>query len=268
MQKVTDNVMVFFGTRGANVGLIQTSEGLVMIESPMLPADSLKLKAEMAGLGTIRYLINTEPHHDHFGGNYYFEGTVIGHEGTREAILKTPLDQFKSMLQMSDPGIAFPADFHLKPPTITFNHRMTIHLGNLTLNLINLPGHTPFETAVYIPEERVVFTGDNVVNGTMPFLHQAVPYAWLDSLVKIGQLEVDYIVPGHGQVCSKSYLGEMTATVSAWIEAVKEALARGWSLEETQSRVDLIDRYPGDKQRMARTQKMNIENLYHVLSQK
>jgi cyclase len=112
----------------------------------------------------------------------------------------------------------------------------------------------------------VVFTGDNVVRGSMPFLHQAQPYDWLDSLKKIERLEVDYIVPGHGEVCGKSYLQEMSASINSWIEVVKDAVEKGWSLEESQSRINMLERYAGDKQRMAFVQKINIDNLYKILS--
>jgi cyclase len=268
MEKITENVGVQYGTRSANVGLIKTSEGLVLVETPMVPEDAYKLRAEIGKEVKIKYIINTEPHQDHFSGNYYFEGTVVGHEGTREAILTASIEQFKGMLQMSAPGATLEKDFCFRAPTITFSERLTLSMGKHTIKLINFPGHTPFETAVFIPEERVVFTGDNVVRGSMPFLHQAVPYAWLDSLKRIEQLEVDYIVPGHGKVCDKSYLAEMSANIAAWIEVVKDAVDKGWSLEECQSRINMLDRYAGDKQRMGFVQKINIENLFKVLSKK
>ena len=80
---------------------------------------------------------------------------------------------------------------------------MSLHLGQHTFNLINLPGHTASETAVYIPEEKVVFTGDNLNLG-IPIFIKSLPDAWLDSLTAIKQLDVEKIVPGHGQVSDKS----------------------------------------------------------------
>jgi cyclase len=266
MQKITENVVVQYGVRSANVGIIRTSEGLIMVETPMIPEDAVKLRTEISEMGKIKYLINTEPHQDHFSGNYYFEGTVVSHEGTRQEILRASMDQFKGMLQMSAPGVTLEKDYYFRPPTITFSQRLTLHLGKHTIELINLPGHTPSETAVYIPEEQVVFTGDNVVRGSMPFLHQAVPYAWLDSLKQLEQLDVDFIIPGHGEVSDKRALKEMSANISDWIEVVKNAVEKGWSLEEAHSRINMLDKYAGDKQRMSWVQKINIENLYKILN--
>ncbi len=268
MQRITDKVLVHYGTRGANIGIIKTDEGLIMIETPMVPEDAYKLRSEIAEIGKIKYIINTEPHQDHFTGNFYFEGAVIAHEGTREAILAASTDQFKSMLQMSAPDAVLEKDYYFRPPTITFSQRLTLNMGKLTIKMINLPGHTPSETAVFIPEEKIIFTGDNVVRGSMPFLHQAVPFAWLDSLKQIESLDVDYIVPGHGEVCDKSCLTEMSSGITAWIEVVQDAVNKGWTLEESLSRISMLERYAGEKQRMAFVQKINIENLYKVLSNK
>jgi cyclase len=268
MLQITENVLVKYGTRSANIGIIKTSDGLVLVETPMVPEDAYLLRTEIAEIGRIKYIINTEPHQDHFTGNYYFEGTVVAHEGTREAILTASMDQFKGMLQMSAPGVTLEKNYYFRPPTLTFSQRLTLHLGKQDVILINLPGHTPSETAVFVPQERILFTGDNVVRGSMPFLHQAVPYAWLDSLQKLGQLDVDFIVPGHGEICDKTYLTEMSNNVAAWINVVKDAVEKGWNLEESQARINMLDRYEGDKTQMAWVQKINIENLHKILSTK
>jgi cyclase len=269
VQQISKNVYVNIANRGANTSFVTTREGVVMIESPMVPEDSLKWRDEINKHGEVKYLINTEPHQDHFSGNYFFGGTVVGHEGTRQGILAASVDQLKGMLKMAAPGTEFDKDFHFRPPTLTLTQRMTIYLGDASFILINLPGHTPFEVAVYVPEERVVFTGDNVVNGTMPFLHQAVPYAWLDSLKELQQLDVDYIVPGHGNVCDKSYLPEMSANVKSWIDVVEHAIDQGLTLEEAKKSINMLDQYPAaEREWMAWVQGINIDNLYNVLKKK
>ena len=262
MKAVTTNVFVNFGTRGANVGLIKTSEGLVMVESHMLPDDAYKFREEVAKIGKIKYLINTEPHMDHVAGDYYFEGIVVGHEGTRQTVLNSSINQVLGMLGAFSPDTKLEKGYCLRPPTLTFSQRLTLHMGDLSINLIHLPGHTASETAVYIPQEKVIFTGDNVVNGTMPFLHEADPYKWIESLNQMDKMDISYIVPGHGEVQEKSYLKVMSSQISVWIEAVKNAANKGWTLEEAQAGIDLTEQYPGDKKRMLTIQKNNIAHLY------
>lgn len=270
MQKITENVFVETDFRGCNVGFVVTEAGVVMIDTPQMPRDAAKWRDEVAKHGTVRYLINTEPHGDHWTGNYFFEGTVVAHEGTRKAILAASLDQLKEYLKQVDPESLSLIDdkFSFRPPTITLSQRLTLYLGSHTFQLINLPGHTRYQLAVYIPEERVVFTSDNVFGRVQAWLHQALPYEWLESLKQIQQMDADIFVPGHGEICSRDYIPEMSAFIQSWIDAVKAAIDSGMPLEEAQDKISLLDRYPmqaGAEARANMLQRMNVARLYEVL---
>ena len=269
MQKITESVFAETEFRGCNVGFVVTEEGVVMIDTPMLPQDAVKWRGEIARHGPVRYLINTEPHGDHFTGNYFFEGTVVAHEGTREAIMAASAEQLKEYLKQIDPeSVALPDRFSYRPPSITLSQRLTIYLGSHTFQLINLPGHTPFQLAVYIPEEKVVFTSDNVFGKVQAWLHQALPYEWLNSLKQIQEMEADVLIPGHGRICSRDYIPEMSKFIESWIDVVKAAIDKGMSLEEAQDKISLLDRYPmeaGSEARAELVQHMNVARLYEVL---
>ena len=267
MQKITDNVYVESGFRGCNTSFVVTAEGVVVIDTPMVPAEARKWRDEIAKFGPVRYVINTEPHSDHISGNAFFGGTLVGHEGTREAILAASVEELKNGLKMMAPdSLPLEAGFSFRASDITFSQRLTLYLGKHSFQLINLPGHSPYQTAVYVREERVVFTSDNVTRG-MPFFRQALPYEWLESLKRYQHLDVDKAVPGHGSVCDRSYFAEMSSIVQDWIDAVKEAIASGMSQEEAQEKVMLSKRYPemAKDQRLQRLKKMNVGNLYQEL---
>ncbi|MDY6916396.1 MAG: MBL fold metallo-hydrolase [Chloroflexota bacterium] len=272
MQQVSKNVYVETGFRGCNPGFVTTSEGIVMIDSPQNPSDAVKWREQMTGKGEVRYLFNTEPHGDHVTGNFFFPGTVIAQEGTREALSTFDLDMVKERMKVTDPeGLRLMEGYSLKKPSVTFSERLVLHLGEHTFEAIHLPGHTASETAVFIPEERVVFTGDNVFYKVQLFIHQGYPGEWLESLKRIGELEVDVIVPGHGEVCDKSYLEEQASFVRDWVQAVQEAIDKGLSKEEAKERISLLDRYPmgaGLEAMGPDLQKMNVERLYDLLSSK
>ncbi|MFW6125580.1 MAG: MBL fold metallo-hydrolase [Chloroflexota bacterium] len=271
MEQVSANVYVETGFRGCNPSFITTREGIVMIDSPQRPSDAVKWRQEMEGKGEVRYLFNTEPHGDHVTGNYFFTGTVIAQEGTREAVETSfDLETLMERLKVMDPdGLSLMEGYRVKKPSITFSDRLTLYLGDHTFEAMHLPGHTPSETAVYVAEERVVFTGDNVFYKCQTFLHQGLPDKWLESLDKIGELDVDTIVPGHGQVCDKGYLKEQAAFINDWVEAVKQAIAQGLTREEAKERISFLDRYPMDTGLEAmgpEVQKMNVERLYDLLA--
>lgn len=269
MEKIANNVYVEIGFAGCNPGFVVTREGVVMIDTPQIPTDAIKWRDEIAKHGPVRYLINSEPHGDHFSGNYFFEGTVVAHEGTREAILAASVGQLEERLQqMSPESLAHMEGFHFRPPTITLSQRLTLYLGHHTFQLINMPGHSPFQLAIYIPEERVVFTSDNVFHKVPAALHQALPHEWLESLERLGGLDADVLVPGHGTVCDRSYIPEMRANIQRWIDAVSAAIGRGMTLEEAEEKLSPIDLYAENEEDPARTkmfQNMNLARLYQVL---
>jgi len=266
----TANVYVETGFRGANVGFVTTEQGVVMIDSPQRPTNALAWRKEIADRGPVRYLINTESHSDHFTGNFFFATTVVAHEKTRQAMLAVDRSQIIERIAEIDPeGFSLATDYELRAPSITFSERLTLYLGSHSFHLLHLPGHTAGETGVFVPEERVVFTGDNVFCRVQTFLHEADPFAWLESLKRIGELEVDYIVPGHGEVCDKSYLGEQADFIMEWMETVRRAIERGWSKEEAMARISFLDRYPmsiGIEAMGPELQQMNVSRLYDVLA--
>lgn len=267
MKKITDNVYVESEISVCNTSFVVTREGVVVIDTPMVPANAKKWAKEATKYGPIRYVINTEPHGDHISGNCYMGGTLIAHEGTREAILAAKVDDIKGMLQMMAPdSLPLDKDFRYRPPDITLSQRLTLYLGNHTFHLTNMPGHSPHQVAVYVPEEKVVFTSDNVVVG-MPFFRQALPKEWLKTLKEYQKLDVDKVVPGHGNVCDKSYFKQMYKIVKACMDAVETAIAKGMSLQEAQKKVTLAEVFP-DMPRDERTAgiiRMNVERLYEVL---
>ncbi len=272
MQRITEHVYVETGFRGCNASFVVTKEGVVIIDTPMMPAEAIAWRDEIARHGPVRYLINTEPHIDHFAGNHFLGGTVVGHEGTRAAILAASAEELKGMMGMLgriDPAsISLADDFSFRPPTITFSRQLTLYLGELTLQLLHLPGHTPFQAPVYIPEEGVIFTSDNVT-GRLPIFRDAIPHDWLNSLERMQELEANILVPGHGEICERDYLSEMKAHIQAWLEAVGSAIKKGMSLGEAQNNISLLDRHPAVASMgpMAQQlQRQNIARLYEILS--
>ncbi len=82
------------------------------------------------------------------------------------------------------------------------------------------------------------------------------------------ELEADVLVPGHGVICDRSYIPEMSTFIQAWIDAVSAAIKKGMSLEEAQDKVSLLDRYPmevGSEPMAQQVQRMNVARLYEVL---
>ena len=257
MQKVTNNVYAATDFRGCNPGYVVTSDGVVAIDTPQLPSKAVEMREEMLQKGLLRFLINTEHHIDHIFGNHFFAGLcpVVGHEYIREGYWtvssgEDPFEYMVEVVKKDDPqGMAvMPArdDFQLNPPTITFQGSMKIRAGDHEFHLIHTPGHSKGQLAVYVPKERVVFTGDTIFSECQTWFHGADPDAWLWSLGVLNSLDVDYIIPGHGPVCGKDYIPKQSAFIREWVTAVALGIARGWSKEECMEKISFLDRFPVD----------------------
>lgn len=245
LKKVSANVYVETDIFACNLGLITTKEGNIMIDTPHFATDAVKWREEILKKGELRYLINTEEHPDHTDTGHYFSGIVITHQKTREHLSKVPTKTVVDRQRFLDPkGSELLEGFRLKLANITFTESLDLFLGELTLKLFSLPGHSSGGIAVYIPAEKIVFTTDIVFCQKKSWLHEANPEKWLQSLKKIGDLDVDIIVPGHGELCNKDYLAEQTAIIQGWIDVVKSAIERGLSLEEACDKVSVPDPYP------------------------
>jgi cyclase len=133
---------------------------------------------------------------------------------------------------------------------------------------MHLPGHTPYQLAVYVPEEKVIFTADNITYKFPVYLQQSEPFEWIESLKKLAKLDAEVIVPGHGEICTPAYIPEMIDRVREWIDAVDVFVKKGMNLEETEKNFTFRDRYPmqpGREDREPMLRKANITRLYEVL---
>jgi len=272
MQQITANVYVETKFGGANVSFVTTSEGVVMIDAPGQPSNALRWGDEMKKSGEVRYLINTEHHRDHFTGNYFFPGTVVSHEETRRAITQFSLESIMERLRAS-PDRAGPDEaaliekYQVRPPTVTFSEQLNIYLGRHSFELIHTPGHTAGQIAVYVPEERVLFTGDNIFYKVQIWIHEGNPFHWLESLKKIEVMDVDVIVSGHGEVCDKSFIPEISSFIQEWIDAVRNAINQGLSKEEAMDKISFLDCYPMHSASSGtELQRRNVSQLYDLMT--
>jgi cyclase len=272
MKQLTRNVMVETEQRGSNHGLVTTSDGVVLIDGPHKPSDTLRLKAEIERRGQpLRYILNTEPHGDHWTSNAYFDVPVVAHQGVRQRILETNMPEMLSRVATFGPGEdKLLEGYKANAPVITFEREMTLHVGDHTFRLVSMPGHTPYQAAVIVEEEGVVFTSDNIFCKCQTWIQEGDPKRWYEALDSLRALGQDTFVPGHGPVCDKRYLTEQRAYIQEWVEYVRTAVGKGMSKDEAvKDLTAMTDRYPMDVEQdgMApRVMQMNAANLYDYVT--
>jgi cyclase len=282
MEGVTPAVFTETMVRGCNPSFVVTSDGVVVIDTPQLPTRAVAMRTEAESHGPIRYLINTEHHVDHIFGNYYFRsaGAVVEHRALYDLFMVAtpdldPYEYAKEAIPTDDPDGAaiFPErDTYYADPnkgTIVFTGDLTLSVGDKTFRILHTPGHTPGQVAVHVPEERVVFTGDTIFNDCQTWLMTSDVDQWIGALERIGELDVDHVIPGHGPVTTPQYLAVQRSNLLDWKAAVAAAVAKGWTREETIARVNFADRYPvdiGQGYMMDHIQTLNAASLWDKLT--
>ena len=135
----------------------------------------------------------------------------------------------------------------MKPPvpTRTVSSTMTLKEGGRDIQLMVVGrAHTDGDLFTYLPKEKVLVTGDAVVDW-MPFLNDGYPEEWIQSVATLEKLDVEQIVVGHGEPAPKSHLTFFRGYLTDLVDGVKKAAAAGMSLDDMKKKVaeDLAPKY-------------------------
>ncbi len=221
----------------------------------------------------ISYLINSHFHFDHAHGNQVFaENTdIIGHEFTREAMLNDPLNgatyqtiggpiaQTALLTAINEQITSEQGDVatlkrqrtvlerHIEalpavvptPPNITLTDTMTLRQGSREIRLIHPGrGHTGGDVIVYLPAEKVVFTGDLLYAGA-PYLGDGFADEMPDTLDVVRALEVNIIAGGHGPLMyDKTHIDRSQAYLRQYWNQVADSYEKGLSAAEAATAIE------------------------------
>jgi cyclase len=159
----------------------------------------------------------------------------------KDDIMRAPSPEQKARLESHlQQAEAFMAELQiLNPalPTQTVVRSMTLQEAGREIRLLLLGrAHTDGDLFIYLPKEKVVVTGDAVVDW-MPFLGDGYPEEWIGTLNALAQIDFTHMILGHGDVMPKSHLTFFRSYLTDLIAAVKQAAADGATLAEMQRTV-------------------------------
>jgi cyclase len=274
VRQLTDNVYVDIGPGRCNPSFVVTGEGVFMVDSPELPKDALAWREQIARFGEPKYLANLEHHDDHIIGNHFFSppAVIVSHQGTRDQFipqLKSPAHVRERIARMDPEGLPVPDDYQLKPPTLTYTDRATFYLGDQEIQVHHLPGHTPNQSVVFVPRERVMMAGGNLSCEIMPAMWGSEILNWLKALEQMDAMQPEHIIPVHGPLADRAYLRTFKGVLEAWVEDVRQAIARGWTKQEAAERINYLGPFrmrPGREQFGSEWQEWNTIAIYEELT--
>ena len=267
LQEVAPNVFAYIhsgvGWDICNSGFIVGDDGVLVIDA-MMVASQVRLYMEEIRKVTdkpIRYVVNTHHHVDHsFGNQFYLPAEIVSHRGCREALITRGADV--GMLSERYPHYRDDwAEARLTPASITYEDKMIVHLGGKVIELLHPgPAHTYGDTLVYLPEDKVLFTGDVAFHYLPPLARDGHISNWIKVANGIlNHLDATTLIPGHGPVSGK----EVVSATLKYLRLVKRTSRShfqwGASVEDT-SRAVLLGEYADwvEPERVM----VNVQRLY------
>ncbi|MFD3681594.1 MBL fold metallo-hydrolase [Streptomyces sp. NPDC058613] len=199
-------------------------------------ARALRDAVTAAGAPLPRTVVNTHHHGDHTYGNGVFaaEALILGHDNARAEQLAAG-----HQLEMIWPATDFGA-IEITAPDLTYSDRMTLHVGGTEVRIVH-PGvaHTTGDSVVWLPHQRIVFTGDLVFAGGTPFLAMGSLAGSLRAMELLRSLDAETVVPGHGPLTDPSAYEATERYLRYVAELAREGRGAGLTPLETARTADL-----------------------------
>jgi glyoxylase-like metal-dependent hydrolase (beta-lactamase superfamily II) len=256
------------GLDGNSIAIL-SRDGVLVFDTNGTPAAAAAVLADIRTLTDkpVRYVVNSHWHWDHWYGTEVYQRafpglSVIAHEKTRAMMIGPALEfnrpgieqqlpsYIQSLEQRGADNALLEADrFFLEQkrnvqhtfPNVTYSDRMAIELGERHIELLHYDrAVTPGDTFVYLPHEKVLITGDLLVN-PISFALSCYPSGWLRTLEKMDTLDASVIIPGHGAPLHDKMLLHATQDLfRALLAEGKAAKERG--LDPDQARAAIMPR--------------------------
>ena len=288
----------------SNSLVVINDEDVLVVDSHITPNAAKEL---IGGIGRITdkpitTLVYTHFHYDHAHGTQAFgDVQIIGHEFTRETMAGDPYNEptfqreranqprtiawLESQLESAESdeqrkqleyrlGLARAHAESTKtikpvPPDTTLSDRLTLFRGDREIQVIFCGrAHTGGDVVIYLPADRIVYTGDMAFSGPS-FLGDGHVDEWPDTLMKLKQLDVELYVPGHGPPFTDPERLDLVAAYygDLWDQVVA-ARADGANAGEATGRVDLTSYADTLGVRRPGTDPLAVARIYQLLDER
>jgi cyclase len=247
VRKVKDGIYVYAArAQDSNVSFIQTKEGVVMIDTGQTPVDALAAMGILNKLSTqpARFIIHTEPHDDHTNGDFVFSppALVVAHAGATESMRKANTVERNRKLAGEYPGMGEAMKGYRQVlPHIEFHQRMTLNLGERTLELIYLKNvHSEADTAIWLPRERVLWATAAVGVKRYPNIRPFLTIPDILAAIKLMRaLNPEVVIAGHGAPGTTQIFDQMERYYGLLLERVGKMAREGKTLESIKAEIKM-----------------------------
>jgi glyoxylase-like metal-dependent hydrolase (beta-lactamase superfamily II) len=265
----------------SNAGIIVDGEASLLVDTLYdlaLTAEMLTaMRRAIPAAESIGMLVNTHANGDHCYGNQLVAGArIIASARTAEEMLEVPPERMAMLLKQA-PALGALGTFAsrvfgsfdfenitLTPPDQTFEGQLDLRVGTKEVRLLEVgPAHTRGDTLVYVPGDRVVFSGDILFIEGHPIMWAGPVGNWIRACDTILDLDVETIVPGHGPLTDKQGVARLKEYWEYLLQEVRQRYEAGLSAQEAARDIPM-DAYAAwnDAERLV----VNVASIYRELS--
>ena len=189
-------------------------------------------------------MINSHFHGDHNFGNAPFKAagaTFIAQNETARLMQQVHAKEMARRQNFFKSRGYDPNEVKLVMPDVTFDSEATIRLGGRDIRLAYYgPGQNPGDTFVFFPHRRMVFTTGLFGPHSMPNMAFTPSVEnWIKLLDRLAAMDVDKILPAHGDVSTSKDVKELSAMVADEYATVKDAVAKGVPVDQAVKTITL-----------------------------
>src|SRR5437879_3799142 len=292
-----------------NAAIIVLGDAVLVVDTHSKPSPARALIDQIKKLTPkpVKFVVNTHFHWDHYQGNEAYPSSwpagveIISSEATRTNIERIGIPRIKneivtmpqeianlkkdlekastaeqknaiaSNLRQAEAYFAELKSMQVTLPTMTFDRSLILRRAGRTVEILWLGrAHTDGDVFVYLPNEKVLVTGD-ALHGWTPFMGDSYPYDWIQTLDAAEKLDFNLVLGGHGDVMHgklrfelwKQYFQDLMDQTAA-------AYAQGDSLEQAQKSVSasLTKKYATQiDPNFSKNVNANITKAYQVTAQ-
>jgi glyoxylase-like metal-dependent hydrolase (beta-lactamase superfamily II) len=238
--KLSDHAYAYTAEGDPNTGIVVGDDAVMVIDTqatPVMAADVIRRIREVTDK-PIKYVVLSHYHAVRvLGASAYQPEQIIASQDTYDLIVErgeadkaSEIGRFPRLFNAVEsvpPGMTW--------PTITFTGKMTVWLGQLEVQLLQLGrGHTKGDTVAWLPKERILFSGDLVEFGATPYAGDAYFKDWPATLDAVAALKPAKLVPGRGASLqtaaqveaglagTRAFVSELYASVEAGARAGRD----------------------------------------------
>jgi glyoxylase-like metal-dependent hydrolase (beta-lactamase superfamily II) len=202
-----------------NIGVILGGGEALVIDTRATHVQAREIQADLRMLTAdpVTLVVDTHGHFDHAFGNHVFRpATIWGQAGCPPFLTRTA-EQRRARITAQEPTLAADlAEVVIDPPDRVFDSEVTVEIGGRPVELRYLGrGHTDHDLIVSVPDADVIFAGDLIEGGNVPFFNDAYPLDWPATASALAEMVSGIVVPGHGDHAGRAFAAEQATAIGA-----------------------------------------------------